>query len=100
MALERKDVEHVAHLARLALSEEELTRFHKQLDNILGYVEKLNQADTSGVEPLAHAAGSGNVFRDDQVKPALERSQALGQAPDSDGWFFRVPRIIDAGGEH
>jgi aspartyl-tRNA(Asn)/glutamyl-tRNA(Gln) amidotransferase subunit C len=100
MALERKDVEHVAHLARLALSEEELVRLHRQLDNILGYVEKLNQADTSGVEPLAHAAGAGNVFREDEVKPSLDRSAALAQAPDSDGWFFRVPRIIEAGGEH
>lgn len=100
MALERKDVEHVAHLAWLALSEEELTRFHKQLDNILGYVEKLNQADTSGVEPLAHAAGSGNVFREDEVQPALDRAKALAEAPDSDGWHFRVPRIIETGGEH
>ncbi len=99
MALERKEVEHVALLARLELSEEELTRFHRQLDNILGYVEKLNEADTSGVEPLAHAAASGNVFREDEVKPSLERAEALAQAPDSDGWFFRVPRIIDMGGE-
>jgi aspartyl-tRNA(Asn)/glutamyl-tRNA(Gln) amidotransferase subunit C len=100
MALERKDVEHVAHLARLELTEEELTRFHRQLDNILGYVEKLNQADTAGVEPLVHAAGGGNVFREDEVKPSLDRAAALGQAPDSDGWFFRVPRIIEAGGDH
>lgn len=100
MALERKDVEHVAHLARLHLTEEELGRFHKQLDNILQYVEKLNEADTSGVEPLAHAAPAGNVFREDEVKPSLERSAALAEAPDSDGYVFRVPRIIDSGGAH
>ncbi|HOX07034.1 MAG TPA: Asp-tRNA(Asn)/Glu-tRNA(Gln) amidotransferase subunit GatC [Planctomycetota bacterium] len=100
MALERKDVEHVAHLARLALSDEELTRFHKQLDNILGYVEKLNQADTTGVEPLVHAAGAGNVMRDDEVRPSLDRGKALAEAPDSDGWHFRVPRIIETGGGH
>jgi aspartyl-tRNA(Asn)/glutamyl-tRNA(Gln) amidotransferase subunit C len=98
MALERKDVEHVAHLARLELAEEELSRFHRQLDNILKYVEQLNQADTAGVEPLAHAAGAGNVFREDQVTPSLDRAKALEQAPDSDGRFFRVPRIIDTGG--
>jgi aspartyl-tRNA(Asn)/glutamyl-tRNA(Gln) amidotransferase subunit C len=100
MALERKDVEHVAHLARLELTEEELTRLHRQLGNILGYVEKLNQADTAGVEPLVHATGGGNVFREDETQPSLDRAAALDQAPDSDGWFFRVPRIIEAGGDH
>jgi len=100
MALERKDVEHVAKLARLELSEEELGLYTKQLGDILSYVEKLNQADTANVEPLAHAAGAGNVFREDRVEASLDRAKALEQAPDADGRFFRVPRILDAGGAH
>ena len=100
MALERKDVEHVAKLARLELTEEELALYTRQLGDILKYVEQLNGADTAGVEPLARAASAGNVFREDQVRPSLERAAALGQAPDADGWFFRVPRIIDTGEGH
>ena len=97
MALERKDVEHVAKLARLELTAEELALYTRQLGDILKYVEKLDQADTAGVEPLVHAAGSGNVFREDQVQPSLGQAQALEQAPDADGVFFRVPKVIDTG---
>lgn len=97
MALERKDVEHVARLARLELSEEELSLYTRQLGDILKYIEKLDEADTAGVEPLAHAAAAGNVFREDAVGPSLPPEKALEQAPDADGRFFRVPRIIEAG---
>lgn len=100
MALERKDVEHVARLARLELSERELALYTRQLGDILKYIEKLDQADTSGVEPLAHAAAPGNVFREDSVGPSLPAEKALEQAPDADGRFFRVPRIIEAGEGH
>jgi len=100
MALERKDVEHVARLARLELSEEEMEMYTRQLGDILGYVEQLNEADIEGVEPLAHGAHGENVFRADEVRPSLEREQALSGAPDSDGWHFRVPRVIDTGEGH
>ena len=100
MALERKDVEHVARLARLELSEEEMETYTRQLGDILEYVEKLDRADTGGVEPLAHAAPGGNVFREDRLGEPLERGRALEGAPDGDGRFFRVPRVIDQGEGH
>jgi len=97
MALERKDVEHVAKLARLELTEAELGLYTRQLGDILGYVAQLDQVDVAGVEPLAHGAHGGNVFRADEVGQSLERGQALGAAPDTDGWHFRVPRVIESG---
>ncbi len=100
MALERKDVEHVAKLARLELTEPELELYTRQIGDILGYVEQLNEADVTGVEPLAHGAHGENVFREDRVAPSLERGAALGGAPDTDGQHFRVPRVIDPGGGH
>jgi len=100
MALERKDVEHVARLARLHLSDEELELYTRQLGDILGYVEQLNEADVAGVKPLAHGAHGGNVFREDRVRPSLARETALEGAPDSDGWHFRVPKVIDTGEGH
>ncbi len=100
MALERKDVEHVAKLARLDLSEEELALYTRQLGDILGYVEQLNDANVEGVKPLAHGAHGENVFREDRARPSLEREKALGGAPDTDGWHFRVPKVIDTGEGH
>jgi aspartyl-tRNA(Asn)/glutamyl-tRNA(Gln) amidotransferase subunit C len=100
VALERKDVEHVARLARLELSEEELDLYTRQLGEVLGYVEQLEDVDVSGVEPLAHGAHGGNVFRADQVGDSLQRGKALEAAPDGDGRHFRVPRVIDTGEGH
>ena len=89
------DVEHVARLARLALSDEELERMRHQLDRILGYIEKLNELDTEGVEPTSHAIRMVNVMRDDEVRPSLPPDAMLANAPDPAGEFFRVPRIIE-----
>jgi len=100
MALDRKDVEHVARLARLELSEAELALYTRQLGDILGYVDKLKEADVEGVEPLAHGEARGNVFRADEVKPSIDREKALKGAPDGDGRFFRVPKVIDTGEGH
>ena len=100
MALEREDIQHVAKLARLELSEEELRTYTRQLGDILGYVEQLDEVSVDGVEPLAHGAHGKNVFRNDEVKPSLDRDRALKGAPDSDGWHFRVPRVIDTGEGH
>ncbi|MHC4913898.1 MAG: Asp-tRNA(Asn)/Glu-tRNA(Gln) amidotransferase subunit GatC [Planctomycetota bacterium] len=100
MALERKDVEHVARLARLELSEEEFALYTRQLGDILGYVEQLNEVNVEDVEPLAHGAHGANVFRNDEVKPSLDRDRALDAAPDDDGRHFRVPKVIDTGEGH
>ncbi len=96
MAISIKDVEYLAHLARLQLTAEELSRFSSQLDEILSYVEKLKAAKTQGVAPTSHVLKLTNVFREDQVKPSLSTEAALTNAPDREGPFFKVPRIIDA----
>ena len=93
--IERKDVEHVARLARLALTDDELERMREQLNGILAYIEKLNELDTEGVEPTSHAVPMLNVMRDDEPGACLPRDEALANAPDRAGEFFRVPRIIE-----
>ena len=95
MKITLREVEHVARLARLALSGEEKEQMRTQLDRILGYIEKLNQLDTTGVEPTSHVIPMTNVFREDAVVPSLPREEALGNAPDPREGFFRVPRIIE-----
>ena len=91
----RREVEHVARLARLALSEEEKELMTRQLDRILGYVDKLNELDTSQVEPTSHVIPMENVLREDAVRPSLSQDDALANAPDREPPFFRVPRIIE-----
>ena len=95
MSIEKKDVEHVARLARLALTDAELETMRAQLNGILGYIDKLNELDTSAVEPTSHAVPMLNVMRDDEAAPCLPRDEALANAPDRAGDFFRVPRIIE-----
>lgn len=87
-------VRHVAKLSRLALDEGRLEKFSAQLGSILGYVAKISEADVAGVEPMAHALPVRNVFREDVVEPSLPREKVLQNAPDSDGPFFKVPKII------
>jgi aspartyl-tRNA(Asn)/glutamyl-tRNA(Gln) amidotransferase subunit C len=95
MAIERKTVEKVAKLARLQLSGEELDRYGAQLGAILDYIAKLEKIDVSGLEPLAHAVDTFNVFRDDVPRPSLTRDAALQNAPEKTGDFFIVPKIIE-----
>ncbi|MFZ5877701.1 MAG: Asp-tRNA(Asn)/Glu-tRNA(Gln) amidotransferase subunit GatC [Nitrospirota bacterium] len=95
MDITREQVEYVAKLARLAISEEEKAVFGKQLSSILTYVETLNRVDTSEVEPTSHVIPMQNVLREDAVKPSLPHEAALANAPDSDSGCFRVPKIID-----
>lgn len=95
MKLNRKDVEHVALLSRLDLSETELDKFTGQLDAILEYIDVLNQVDTSAVEPMAHVLEIRNVTRSDEVQPSLPREAALQNAPDAEDGFFKVPKIVE-----
>lgn len=85
----------MAHLARLEFTEEEKVKFTFQLNNILMYMEKLNQADTGGIEPMSHAIALSNAFRDDIVKESLSQEQSLANAPDPRGEYFRVPKVIE-----
>jgi aspartyl-tRNA(Asn)/glutamyl-tRNA(Gln) amidotransferase subunit C len=87
-------VRHVAKLSRLALDEARLAKFSAQLGSILGYVAKISEVDVTGVEPMAHALPVHNVFREDIVEPSLPLEKVLQNAPDSDGPFFKVPKVI------
>lgn len=92
--LSLEDVRHVAMLARLALDDAHLVRLTAQLESILGYIAKISEVDTSGVEPMAHALPLHNVFREDVVEPSLPLEKVLMNAPETDGPFFKVPKII------
>lgn len=95
MNLSKAEVEHVARLARLQLNEAEQEEFTGQLNEILHFVEKLNQLDTKAVEPTAHAIPVTNVFREDQVNPSLDPELALANAPDRLGDYFKVPKVLE-----
>lgn len=95
MKITKKEVEYVAHLARLDCSEEEKDIFTSQLNDILGYMEILNAVETAGVEPMNHALALNNVLREDIMTESLGAERALDNAPDRDGEYFRVPRVID-----
>jgi len=95
MALNIKDVEHVAKLARLGLSEEEKKVLTKQLSKILDYVEALNKLDTKNVAPTSHAVPMKNVFREDKAIPFKNTEGILANGPETDGRFFKVPRILE-----
>ncbi|MBI4653928.1 MAG: Asp-tRNA(Asn)/Glu-tRNA(Gln) amidotransferase subunit GatC [Nitrospirae bacterium] len=88
-------IEHIAMLARLELTEEENRLFSKQIDNILKYIEKLNEIDTMDIEPTSHVLSMKNVFREDNVVQSLPKDMALQNAPDKTDNFYRVPKIIE-----
>jgi aspartyl-tRNA(Asn)/glutamyl-tRNA(Gln) amidotransferase subunit C len=95
MSLSNADVAKVAVLARLRLSPEEIDTFTGQLNSIVDYVAQLQKLDTTDVEPLAHGIELRNVFRDDVRGPALEREQALANAPKRDKVGFLVPAVLE-----
>lgn len=88
-----KDVEHVAKLARLELTEEEKEKFTSQLGDVLKYVEQMNEVDTSNVEPMAHAIDFVNVMREDEVKYEQTKEELMKNVPDAEDGFFKVPKI-------
>ncbi len=95
MKLSCEEIQRVAMLARLRLTAEEEERFTEQLDKILQYMDKLNQLDTSEVQPLAHAVDIVNAFREDKVTNRPNVDTLLANAPARDETFFRVPKIIE-----
>lgn len=94
MSLSRAEVEKVSLLARLVLSDEELDRMTSQMGHILGYIDLLSELDTEKVEPMAHALDVVNVFRDDAVRPSLQRDSALANAPSRDDECYLVPAVL------
>jgi len=93
--IDQARVRKVARLSRLDLTEAEVEEFTGQLSAILDYVEKMNELDTDNVEPLAHCLPISNVFRADSVKESLGTEKTLANAPQRDGEFFKVPKILD-----
>ena len=94
MGITIEQVEHVATLAKLHLSEQEKADYTRQLGDILTYIEKLEELDTSDVEPLSHVMDVTNAFREDTPGKSLSREEALANAPETDGKFFIVPKVI------
>jgi len=95
MKLSRDEVLHIARLARLGLTENELDKFREQLSNILENFEILQQVDTTNVPPTAQAIPLQNVFREDEVAASLSQSEVLANAPRREGDFFRVPAVLE-----
>jgi aspartyl-tRNA(Asn)/glutamyl-tRNA(Gln) amidotransferase subunit C len=96
LSLSREQVQHIARLARVGLSEEDIDRFSEQLSEILDYFERLRQVDTEGVPPTAHTLPLHNVMReDDEPTPSLNREQVLANAPVREGDHFRVKVILE-----
>jgi len=93
--IDEAQVRHIAHLARLKPSEDEVKLFSEQLSAIVEYVEKLNELDTSSVEPTAHALPIHNVFRDDVIVPSIGTENVLANAPQREGSFFAVPKVLE-----
>jgi aspartyl-tRNA(Asn)/glutamyl-tRNA(Gln) amidotransferase subunit C len=96
--LDEKTVRHVAHLARIAITDAEVTLYREQLSNILDYVHQLTELDTSEVPPLEHSLSAFNVLRTDVPHQPWSPDDALKNAPDRHGDFFRVPKVLDQKG--
>ena len=95
MPLERSEVEHIASLARIGLTDEEVAMFGDQLSHILEQFEVLNELDTSGVTPTGHAGGLQTVMREDQAEDSLDHEDVLKNAPRREGEFFRVNAVLE-----
>jgi len=91
----QQDVDYVARLAHLALDDATKERLVGEMTDILGYMDKLNELNTDTIEPMMHAQEMTNVYRDDVVKPSLNREDALRNAPQTNGEYFLVPKILE-----
>ena len=95
--IDSDQVRHIGKLSRIELTEREIETLSRQLGAILEYFDKLQELDTAGVEPMAHAIEISNVLADDVVRPSLPTDRALANAPQRDGDFFKVPKVIGEG---
>jgi len=94
MQVDNKLVGHLAHLSRLNVAPEKMDKLVADMQDLVGFVEKLNELDTTGTEPLKHMGDTYNVLRKDEVNGSISREAALKNAPDADGTFFKVPKVI------
>lgn len=95
MSITRQDVEHVAYLARLGLTEEEKDRLTEQLSDILDHMQVIDRLDTSAIPPTAQVIPLRNVMRDDEARPSADREDILKNAPRREGDFFLVPPVLE-----
>ncbi len=95
MKITRELLDKIAHLARLELNEQDAEKMMKDMTVILDWMEKLNEVDTTGIEPLTTMSHEVNALREDRVKPHLERDEVLQNAPKKDLNYFRVPKVLD-----
>jgi len=94
MPIGKDEVRHIARLAHLEFSEDELAQFTQQFNSIVEYVARLNALDTSDIEPTSHVAGETRALREDLLVPSIPREEALANAPDSERGLFKVPKVI------
>ena len=95
MKISKEEVLHVALLARLKLSDQEAETLAKDMENIIGFADKLNELDTEGVVPTAHAIPMSNAFREDVVKPSFDRDAMLRNAPSAEDGGYTVPKVVE-----
>ena len=95
MSIEKDTIKYVADLARLNLTGAEEELYAKQLNDILGYMDKLNSLDTKNIDPMSHAAGLGNVLREDKIRKSVSNKEALENAPEEKDGSFKVPKVIE-----
>ena len=94
MELKRETIEKLAELSKLEFSGQELDSIQKDLQQMIGFIEKLKEVDTSDVEPLTHIGSEGNLLREDEVKGSVDNKTAIKNAPAAEGNFFTVPKVI------
>lgn len=95
MQVSKQEIEHVAKLARLNLTEQEKDKFSNEMSGIITFVDKLNELDTTGVEPTAHVIPIQNVFREDNIEPSYNREKILQNAPSQKEGCFLVPKVVE-----
>ena len=93
--IRRDDVQYIANLSRIHLQDIEIEQLTKNLEDILGYIEKLNKLDVSQIQPTSHVLPLKNVFREDQIKPSLSQKEALGISIEQHNNSFKVPKVIE-----
>ena len=95
MAVKREDIEHIANLSMLNLSEEEIIKYTKDMEEIVGFANTINEIDTSKIEESAFALDAVNVFRKDEVRESFDKDLLLSNAPSSNGEAYSIPNVMD-----
>jgi aspartyl-tRNA(Asn)/glutamyl-tRNA(Gln) amidotransferase subunit C len=95
MKIDKETLYKIAHLARLEFDEKDAEKMMQDMSSMVSFVEKLNEVDTTGVEPLTTMSHEMNALREDEVKPHLPHEEALKNAPKKDADYFRVPKVLD-----